>query len=91
MADSNSKKDLAELRREQNRADLAAVLATPEGRRVLGLILAMTNILGPSTAPDPYQTAFNEGMRRVGLWLKKSMDVINPRYFPDILKEQIDA
>lgn len=77
-------------RKEQNKAAFRAVMGTAEGRRVIGLILGVCNLLGPSTASDPYKTAYNEGMRGVGIWLKNTINALDKHNYITILKEQAD-
>jgi hypothetical protein len=44
------------------------VFSTPDGQKVLKDLLAFCNMLNMTYVPgDPTTTAFNEGMRRVGL------------------------
>jgi hypothetical protein len=60
---------------KSNRADkelakkYKEVFGTAAGKEVLDNLLQFTQINQPTFRNDPYQTAFNEGMRRVGLRL----------------------
>lgn len=60
------------LDREQRRADLLAVMRTPEGRRLIwGLIHVDCNAMGvgyviPSHDPHGRQHAYNDGRRSIG-------------------------
>lgn len=66
-------------RRLQELADMAAVVSTPEGARLLSRILGHSNVLGTSYAVnDPYATAHNEGLRRLGVWLIQEMEEARP-------------
>lgn len=76
--------------REYDQAALKKVLATVEGRRVIGAVLETCNLLAPSySAGDPLAMAHNEGMRSVGLWLKGAVDDIDPECFGTIYKERM--
>lgn len=55
-------------------SDLCFVMRSREGERVLRRILGATRLYGLSyTRGDSHETAFREGMRRVGLWLLSEM------------------
>lgn len=64
----------SDLQKAQEKSDLSSVMNTPEGERVLRRILAATKPFGLSyTRGDTHETAYREGMRRVGLWLLAQM------------------
>ena len=49
-------------------------------------VLEQSNILSPSyAAGDALGTAYNEGLRAVGLWLKAEMDRAKPGSFARII------
>ena len=69
--------------------DMRTVIEAPEGRRVLRRILEQSNILSPSyAAGDALGTAYNEGLRAVGLWLKVEMDKSRPGSFARIISPE---
>lgn len=71
-------KDASDLQKAQEKSDLISVMDTPEGERVLRRILAETKPFGLSyTRGDTHETAYREGMRRVGLWLLAQMGDAN--------------
>ncbi len=56
--------------RLQELEDIAAVLRLPSGLRFMRRLLTLSGALAPSyAAGDPYATAYNEGLRRMGLVL----------------------
>ncbi len=60
-----SEKDFTRARQLE---DVAAVLKNPAGLRLLKRMLLLSGALGTVYAPgDPYATAFNEGLRHMGL------------------------
>jgi hypothetical protein len=65
-----AKKTARELCLEQEQADLAAVMATPEGQRVIWRILERSGIHRTSFDPNALKMAFFEGRRDTGLWLE---------------------
>lgn len=70
----------------QAMTDLRTVIEAPEGRRFLRRVLEQSNILSPSyAAGDALGTAYNEGLRAVGLWLKAEMDRARPGSFARII------
>jgi len=73
---------------ERAKADLAAVLATDEGRRVMRRLLAEGNLHCPSFTPDALVMAFNEGNRNFGLRLLAMIAEAAPSALAGILIEQ---
>ena len=69
-------------------ADMLTALKIPEVRRVFLRILAHSNILQASYRKDALDTAYNEGLRAVGLWLKKEIDKADPEAFARLLTER---
>lgn len=60
-------KGRASLAAKSRKADMAQVLATPSGRRVVWSLLGKCRLFQISHAPgDALQTAFHEGHRNVG-------------------------
>ncbi|XAI96397.1 hypothetical protein [Microcystis phage Mel-JY33] len=70
---------------QQQRADMQAVLGTPEGRRVIAWVLDRCGLLAPNLRADP----IHEGRRVVGLDIVSAMEVIDPLILPRILAEEI--
>lgn len=65
-------------RDRQWESDLHAVAAEHAGQRVLRRILRQCNVHAASYAPgDALATAYNEGLRAVGLWLAAELDKVN--------------
>ncbi|MBQ4132813.1 MAG: hypothetical protein IJD04_03645 [Desulfovibrionaceae bacterium] len=81
--------DRGKIRRERFENALADGLRRPEVRLVLLEILSACNLMQASyAAGDALATAHNEGMRRVGLWLKGEIDAADPEAFARMLLEQ---
>lgn len=79
----SSKKD------RTNATDMLTALDSPEMRRVCMRVLHKSNLLQSSyTAGDSHGTAFNEGLRAVGLWLKSEIDNADPEAFARLLSER---
>lgn len=70
---------------QQNRADMQAVLGTPEGRRVIAWVLDRCGLLSVNLAVDP----IIEGRRAVGVDLVQFMAAIDPLILPRIMAEEI--
>lgn len=80
--------DEQKLKREQELADLRTVLKRPQGMRVLKRLFALSNALGASFANDPYCTAFNEGLRRMGLVLLEDVQEAAPKLAAEFIKPE---
>lgn len=64
-----AKKSKAKLREEQADADLRALLNTREGRASVWRILQECGVYHLSFSSDHGVMSFNEGKRKMGLWL----------------------
>ena len=59
-----------ETRRQRELDDWRELLSLPSGRRVLARMVLTTGVLGGSYSPgDSLATAYNEGLRRLGLFI----------------------
>jgi hypothetical protein len=67
--------------------DLSAVLDTPEGRRVLWRLLDVAGVHRSTFNPHGSISAFNEGMRNVGLIFQKDITDHFPQKYVDMLQE----
>jgi hypothetical protein len=54
-------------RAKQRARDYKIAFGTEEGQRVLSDLVASSFTLSSTLSPDPYETAFNEGMRNATL------------------------
>jgi hypothetical protein len=54
--------------------DYKRVFGSEEGQRVLNDILSHAFFLQTSFARDPYETAFNEGMRNMGVLILRNLN-----------------
>lgn len=73
------------LAREQELADVREVLGLPAGTRLYKRLLALSNTLGASFANDPYSTAFNEGLRQMGIMLIRDANEAAPELIATLL------
>lgn len=78
--------DEQKLKREQELADLRTVLKRPQGMRVLKRLFALSNALGASFANDPYCTAFNEGLRQMGIVILRDAQEAAPELMAELFK-----
>ena len=68
--------------------DLISVLGKAEGRRLVRRILEQSNAFGASYAKaDALATAYNEGLRAVGLWLMHEINRADPEALGALLRE----
>ena len=75
--------------REQELADVEAVLNLPAGRRFYKRMLALSNALGASyTYGDTHATAFNEGLRRMGISLLSDAGQSCPELLQELLSNE---
>ena len=74
------------LAREQELADVREVLGLPAGTRLYKRLLALANTLGASFTNDPYCTAYNEGLRRMGLVLLEDVQEAAPKLAAEFIK-----
>lgn len=75
---------------ERSAADLRAVLALPEGRRVLSRIVGEARVLGITFDADPRKDAFNQGARHLGLLIRDWVEVADASALADVLIPQKD-
>ena len=69
------------------RKSIAYVMATPEGRRAMEIILDITGLNQPSFSTNALTMSFNEGRRSVGLSL---LSLCDPVSYQLLLKESHD-
>lgn len=77
-------------REAQERADLAAVCASPEGRRTLWRIIRWAGVWGRIMAPNG-DLQYLEGRRDVGITLQEEIIAVDPRLIPQMQVESLDA
>ena len=82
--------DKQKLAREQELADLRAVLNKPQGMRMVKRLLALSNAFGMSFATDPYSTAFNEGLRQMGIVILRDAQEAAPELMAELFKPAKD-
>lgn len=75
----------------QETEDLRAVLATPEGRRVLNGILGLTGIYGRSYTGEALSMAHLEGRREIGITLLEKIKAQAPGSYLAMLRESLEA
>lgn len=74
--------------REAAAADLAWVLSTIQGRRFIDTLRRDTGIRASSFRPDPYEMAFNEGRRSVGLELEARLVAPSLAHLFDLMEKE---
>lgn len=80
--------DEAQNRRAKLNEDMVWVLKDPRGRRTIYRLLALAQPYKGSFVPEkPFQTAFNEGRRDVGLALMEMVNAANADAYPQMLRE----
>lgn len=78
------------LQREQNAADLMAVLETAQGRRFVSrLIFEFGGLQAISFSSDSHQHAYNDGQRRVALEVEREARLVAPRLWALMHQERI--
>lgn len=75
---------------DMEREDFRAALRHPQTRRIFRRLLASSNIMGPSLAVDGQNTAYNEGLRAVGLWLALKIETAAPGEVAALMQESGD-
>ena len=78
-------------RGDREREDLHRILQSEYGRRFVYRILGETKVYGASYAQDGNDTAFNEGKRRIGLWLIQQIESADSRAYLQMLGEQMEG
>jgi hypothetical protein len=76
--------------REEELQDLAALLGTEPGRRVLWRVLSYCGLFGEVFAADSHLMAFNAGVRNVGLFLHAEISAADEMAFFLMMKEARD-
>lgn len=79
------------LLREARRRDLAHALSSAEGRRTLWRF--MDEVCGLNTVdfdPNPYVSAFNQGVRKVGVILRSEIKELGPEVLSQMERESIE-
>lgn len=71
----------------QEARDYAWLMGSPAGRRILWQILSEAGVYRVSMAPDPYQTAFKEGRRDIGLRVLTRINQHAPEQFAAMQRE----
>ena len=75
------------LQRKQSGHDLKRLLGQGEGLRYLARLVALSGALGASySASGPEATAYNEGLRRMGLFILAEAQEHAPELLPRLLQ-----
>lgn len=75
------------LEEKQRKADLAALMQLPAGRRFLYWLLETCGLYRTSFNTDPLRMALREGERNIGLRLMTALEDADPRHYLTILTE----
>lgn len=74
-----------------HKRDLAAVLSTVEGRRVwFRMMEEVAGLYTEDFDPNPYVAAFNQGVRRVGIIMRREAAELDPNVLVVMEKEYRD-
>lgn len=73
--------------REEELADLTTVLSDPVARRVLWRVVSYCGVFGEVFDDASHRTAFNAGVRNVGLFLVNEITAANETAFFLMMKE----
>lgn len=89
---AKERREKDELARQQADADLAALMSTATGRRFMWWLLdGVCGINSGSFVGDSHATAYNEGMRAVGIRVLQEVQRVAEGDYVHMLKEQLDA
>ncbi len=80
MDSQRRKDDLDEARLLREKLDMQWLLSAPEGRRIVGRILARTKVLKSTFEQSHALASFMEGERNVGLWWLAEVSKADPNY-----------
>lgn len=70
----------------QELEDFKALMALPEGRRVLRTLVTYSGLLGPVHNPgDSHGTAYNDGLRRMGMFVLDMARQADPENYTILL------
>ncbi len=72
---------------EQDKADLATLLAMPEGRRFLWRLLEHASPYASTFALNHASMALAEGTRQVGTWLVVQLQALGEETYPRLMVE----
>lgn len=74
--------------RKAAEADLCWVMSTIEGRRFVDMLRRDTGLKAASYQSDPYDTAFNEGRRSVGIELEARLMAPGVSHLLDLMEKE---
>lgn len=77
-------------REKQWSEDLRAVLATPEGRRVLDRVMDRSKMMSREIFTGNSSTFYNLGQRDIGLWLYGEVMSAAPGSFIKMMQEKLE-
>lgn len=72
---------------ERLRDAIRSVVSSRQGRHLVWAILQQSGIHALSYTGEANSTAFNEGQRNIGIWLKSNIDRFAPEAFMIMTKE----
>jgi len=68
-------------------AEMASMVTTATGRKVMWRMLVSTGFFADTFDPDPYVSARNAGGRQVGVWLWNELNEAAPERVTEMMKE----
>lgn len=87
-------KDKRDEQKQEVRAealDMVELMELRSGRNIVHRLLSQAGVFRTTFAVDPYQTAFNEGQRNLGLMLIADVMRYTPEQYALMLKENADV
>jgi len=67
--------------------DIRSMLKSPEGRRVMWYMLSSCRTMAASMSANPYDTAYREGQRSIGLMLLDDIMEAKPEAYDQMRRE----
>lgn len=81
------RKSKAELEQQRLDEDVRAVLSTYQGRSFIWSVLEQAGIYRTTFCEEPTISAFNEGMRQMGLLTISRIDAVDPNAYAKMRRE----
>lgn len=84
--DKKLSEEIRKRKRDREDGDLRKVLSLPEGRRLIWKILAEAGVFRSSFTGNS-ETFYNEGRRRIGLFILNEIMTVKPEAFTQMQQE----
>lgn len=70
--------------------DFRAALKNTNMRRIFRSLLSVSRVMGPSLGSSEQATAYNEGLRAVGMWLAARIETAAPGEVAALMRESAE-